>query len=55
MLLINTVSQKSAMRRHKNEGDEKWERKPIKKRWIIPNFYDVPWLIFETLWPATFK
>ena len=27
---------------------EKWERKPSKKRWIIPHFYDVRWLIFQT-------
>ena len=20
--------------------DEEWERKPLEKRWIIPNFYD---------------
>ena len=24
-----------------------------KNKWIIPHFYDVKWLIFETLWPAT--
>ena len=29
--------------RHKNEkwGEEEWERKSLKKRWIIPQFYDV--------------
>ena len=26
-----------------------------KKRWIIPYFYDVTWLIFETLCPVTEK
>ena len=30
-------------------GEEKWERKPLKKRWIIPHFHDVTWLIFKTL------
>ena len=30
-------------------------KKTSKKRWIIPRFYDVTWLIFETLCPATQK
>ena len=30
-----------------------WERKPLKKKWIIPHFYDVTGLIFETLCPVT--
>ena len=33
--------------------EEKWERKPLKKMWIIPHFYDVTWLIFETLCSVT--
>ena len=28
-------------------------KKTPKKRWIITHFYDVTWLIFETLCPAT--
>ena len=31
---------------------EEGKKRP-KKRWIISHFYDVPWLIFETLCPAT--
>ena len=27
----------------------KWERKPLKKRWIIPHFYDVTWMILDTI------
>ena len=27
----------------------RWERKPLEKEWIILNFYDVTWMIFETL------
>ena len=34
---------------------EKWERKPLRRSWIIPNFYDVTWLIFNTLPDETFK
>ena len=30
-------------------------KKPINKRWIIPHFYDVTWLIFEKLAKATWK
>ena len=33
--------------------EENWERKPLKKRWIIPHFYDVTLLIFETLCKVT--
>ena len=28
-------------------------KKHLKKRWIIPHFYDVTWLIFETRCPTT--
>ena len=28
---------------------------PLKKKWIIPRFYDVTWLIFERLCPVTLK
>ena len=45
------MTKNSAILRHKNEG--KWERKPLKKRWIVPHFYDVTWLIFESLCPTT--
>ena len=43
------------MCRHKNEGDGRRSgiENPLKKRWIIPLFYDVTWLIFETLCPVT--
>ena len=27
------------------------EKKTLQKRWIIPQFYDGTWLIFETLCP----
>ena len=30
-------------------------KKPPKKRWITIYFYDVTWLIFETLCPATWQ
>ena len=30
--------------------EEKWERKLLKKRWIIPHFYDVTWMNFDTIW-----
>ena len=30
--------------------EEKWERNPIKKRWIIPHFYYVTRIIFDTIW-----
>ena len=33
--------------------EEMWERKPLKRIWLIPHFYDVTWLIFKTLCPAT--
>ena len=26
-------------------------KKPLKKRWIIPHFYDIAWLIFEYFSP----
>ena len=29
------------------------EKKTPKKRWIVPHFYDVKWLIFETLCSVT--
>ena len=40
--------------RHKNKGwgEEEWERKPLKKGWIIPHFYDVTcWLFKATFFP----
>ena len=44
------MSKKSAMLRHKNEGDERrsGEKKLLKKRWIS-HFYVVTWLIFIQL------
>ena len=33
--------------------EENWEIKPLKKISIIPHFYDVTWLIFETPCPVT--
>ena len=30
-------------------------KKTSKKRWVIPHFYDVTWLIFEKLCKVTFK
>ena len=30
-------------------------KKTSKKRWVIPHFYDVTWLIFETLCLVTFS
>ena len=45
------MSQKSAMYRHKNEGDETRSGKENTKK--IPHFYYVTWLIFETLCPVT--
>ena len=45
---------KSAMWRHKNEGDEKWE-KNLKKRWIIPHFCNITWLIFESIYAMQCK
>ena len=39
---MKKVAQKKSWR-HKNEGwgEEDWERKLLKRRWIIPHFYDV--------------
>ena len=30
-----------------------FQRKPIKKKWMITHFYDVTWLICESLSPST--
>ena len=37
--------------RHKNErlGEEEWERKLLKNRWIIPHFCDVTFWFFDRL------
>ena len=39
-------SKKSDMLRPKNERYE-WEKKTLKREWIITHFYDVTCLIFE--------
>ena len=33
----------------KHIREKKWERKPLKKRLIIPHFYDVTMLIFSVI------
>ena len=49
--VVTLKTKKVPQWRHKNEGwaEEEWERKPLKKRWIIPRprFYDVTCLFFE--------
>ena len=39
---LQSVRKKWAVWRHINEeSEEKWERKPVKKRWIMKVFYEV--------------
>ena len=40
---LQKKTKKVSQLRHKNEelGEEEWEIKPLKQRWIIPRFHDV--------------